>query len=106
MDDWVEIRSDPAHTARERKRARELRDSSWWKNELAKGVCRYCGGKFQPEELTMDHIIPVARGGKSVKGNVVPCCKNCNSKKKCLTPAEQILAEIFKNDGDTSPAGQ
>jgi 5-methylcytosine-specific restriction endonuclease McrA len=36
----------------------------------------------------MDHVVPLARGGKSVKGNVVPCCKECNSEKKYLLPLE------------------
>lgn len=79
---------------REREKARELRDSQWWRNQLAAGICHYCKGRFKPEELTMDHVIPVARGGKSERGNVVPCCKACNNKKKYLTPAEQILADL------------
>jgi 5-methylcytosine-specific restriction endonuclease McrA len=36
----------------------------------------------------MDHLVPVARGGKSTKGNVVPACKPCNNKKKQLLPME------------------
>jgi 5-methylcytosine-specific restriction protein A len=39
-------------------------------------------------ELTMDHIVPIARGGRSTKGNVVPACKSCNTKKKQLLPME------------------
>jgi 5-methylcytosine-specific restriction endonuclease McrA len=74
--------------ARERSRARELRASQWWKNQKGRGVCYYCRGKHHPSELTMDHIVPVIRGGKSVKGNVVPCCKECNSKKKHMLPLE------------------
>lgn len=36
----------------------------------------------------MDHIVPIIRGGMSRKGNVVPCCKTCNDKKKYLLPVE------------------
>jgi 5-methylcytosine-specific restriction endonuclease McrA len=36
----------------------------------------------------MDHLVPLARGGKSTKGNVVPACKTCNSQKKQLLPME------------------
>ena len=75
MEDWLDIRRDEKHIAREREKARELRRSSWWKNELAKGICHYCGGHFPPDELTMDHIVPVVRGGRSTRGNVVVCCK-------------------------------
>jgi 5-methylcytosine-specific restriction endonuclease McrA len=42
----------------------------------------------------MDHILPVVRGGKSVKSNCVPCCKECNNEKKYLTPAEIIMREL------------
>lgn len=68
--------------ARERAKARELRSSQWWKRKKARGICDYCGGKFKPSELTMDHIIPLIRGGRSTKGNVAACCKECNNKKK------------------------
>ncbi|HWP58938.1 MAG TPA: HNH endonuclease [Candidatus Acidoferrales bacterium] len=67
---------------RERERARALRKTQWWKRRRASGICHYCGRKFPPRELTMDHIVPLVRGGKSTKGNVVPACKACNHKKK------------------------
>ena len=94
MSDWIDIKSDTNHIKREREIARDLRNSSWWKNLLAKGECYYCRQKFAPEELTMDHIVPVARGGKSTRGNIVPCCKECNNRKKYLTPAEMIIFEL------------
>jgi 5-methylcytosine-specific restriction enzyme A len=93
-DEWIEIKRDEAHIARERAKARELRDSQWWKGQLAIGRCHYCKGKFKPAELTMDHIVPVVRGGRSVKGNVVTSCKDCNNKKKYLTPVEMILKDL------------
>jgi 5-methylcytosine-specific restriction endonuclease McrA len=67
---------------RERQKARELRASQWWKRRRATGICHYCGKKFPPQALTMDHIVPISRGGKSTKGNVVAACKECNNKKK------------------------
>ncbi len=73
---------------KERRRARELRDSQWWKRQQAKGVCYYCKRQTPPKELTMDHIVPISRGGKSTKGNVVVCCKECNNAKKQLLPME------------------
>ena len=94
MNDWIDIKSDANHIKRERERARELRNSDWWKNLLGKGECYYCRQKFAPEDLTMDHIVPVARGGKSTRGNIVPCCKECNNRKKYLTPAEMIMFEL------------
>ncbi|KAF0215618.1 MAG: hypothetical protein FD174_4066 [Geobacteraceae bacterium] len=37
---------------------------------------------------TMDHLVPIIRGGKSVRGNVAPACKECNFKKKYMLPIE------------------
>ena len=73
---------------RERRKARELRESQWWKRQVAKGKCYYCGSATAPKALTMDHIVPISRGGKSTRGNVVPCCKTCNTAKKQLLPME------------------
>ena len=73
---------------RERRKARELRSTEWWKRKLAKGKCFYCDRTFPAKELTMDHIVPIARGGKSTKGNIVTACKECNNAKKQLLPME------------------
>lgn len=73
---------------REREKSRELRKSRWWKNRVALGMCHFCGGHFPPNELTMDHLVPVSRGGKASRNNVVPACKECNSRKKYLLPIE------------------
>jgi 5-methylcytosine-specific restriction endonuclease McrA len=73
---------------RERQKARELRSSQWWKRRRSQGICYYCNNRFPPKELTMDHLVPIARGGRSVKSNVEPCCKECNTKKRQLLPLE------------------
>lgn len=67
---------------RERQKAKELRSSQWWKRRRSVGQCYYCGKKVGSRLLTMDHIVPIVRGGKSTKGNVVPACKKCNDNKK------------------------
>ena len=84
----------PEHQKREKAKARELRASQWWKQEIGKGICYHCEGKFKPPELTMDHLIPIARGGKSDKKNCVPCCKDCNSKKGHKTRAEMAMDDL------------
>jgi 5-methylcytosine-specific restriction protein A len=73
---------------RERDKARELRRSQWWQNRIASGICHYCGCKVAPKELTLDHVVPLVRGGRSTRGNCVPCCKECNNQKKHLLPVE------------------
>jgi hypothetical protein len=77
-----------AEIRRERARARELRASAWWKRRRAQGRCGYCGRRTPPRELTMDHRVPLVRGGRSSRGNVVPACRACNAAKKYLLPAE------------------
>jgi 5-methylcytosine-specific restriction endonuclease McrA len=43
--------------------------------------CQYCGRKFATSELSLDHVIPISRGGKSTWENVVCACLNCNVRK-------------------------
>jgi 5-methylcytosine-specific restriction endonuclease McrA len=49
--------------------------------------CQYCGKKFSSSELSLDHVVPISRGGKSTWENVVCACLPCNVKKgnKLLT---------------------
>ncbi len=85
---------DPARLKREREKARELRKSAAWKRKLAAGLCHYCGEKFSAKGLTLDHLVPLARGGTSTLGNCVPACKKCNSEKGLRTPVEDIFAQL------------
>ena len=43
------------------------------------GRCVYCG--CTPEQITMDHVIPLSKGGNHTASNVVPACGSCNSAK-------------------------
>jgi len=67
---------------KERRIAKVLKKTAWWKRKRSSGICHYCQQKFEVEDLTMDHLIPIIRGGKSIKANLVPACKECNNKKK------------------------
>ena len=79
---------DEAEIRREKDKARKLRKTRWWHQKLSIGLCYYCGKPFKPKGLTMDHIVPLARGGRSTKENLVACCKECNNRKKTLLPIE------------------
>lgn len=81
-DDGFLIEVSDAELRRERAKARELRASTWWKRRCSTGVCHYCERNVGAKALTMDHLVPLIRGGRSNKGNLVPACKECNDKKK------------------------
>lgn len=67
----------------EKRRARELRKSRWWQNRIQQNAtCYYCNKRLTKDEVTMDHILPLSKGGKSTKGNIVISCKECNNLKK------------------------
>jgi 5-methylcytosine-specific restriction endonuclease McrA len=57
---------------------KELRD-------LLSKPCFYCGNH---ERITVDHVVPIARGGADSIGNLVPACKSCNSQKRDLLITE------------------
>jgi 5-methylcytosine-specific restriction endonuclease McrA len=65
----------------------ELLTSTEWLAILAEaaGRCAYCG---KEAKLTLDHVIPLSKGGKHSASNVVPACLRCNSSKKNYTVEE------------------
>ena len=94
IEDW-HSEADSQIIRREKQKARELRRSQWWKNRRACNKCYYCKIYTPARKLTMDHVVPLARGGRSIKSNLVPCCKSCNNLKKNLLPLE--WEKLLKN---------
>ena len=43
--------------------------------------CVYCGERFEPVDLTVDHVQPKMRGGDRSGGNLVTACGGCNARK-------------------------
>ena len=81
-----------ADIKRERDAARSLRKSPWWKAKIHNAPkCYYCNSSLAPEDVTMDHVLSLAQGGKSTKGNVVVSCKPCNTKKSATSNIEAIV---------------
>jgi 5-methylcytosine-specific restriction enzyme A len=52
----------------------------------------------------MDHRVPLVRGGRSTRSNLVPACRACNAAKKYLLPVEwtEYLARLA-DDADKNP---
>lgn len=55
--------------------------------------CQYCGTS---KELTIDHLVPKAKGGKTSWNNLVTACKKCNSRKGNYSPEEAGLQLTFR----------
>lgn len=51
-------------------------------------ICQYCGKVCSSHNKTVDHILPVSRGGTSSFINCVTACRRCNSRKNDRTPTE------------------
>lgn len=43
--------------------------------------CHYCQRPAKPKDRTVDHVVPVSRGGKHRPDNLRPACRSCNSRK-------------------------
>lgn len=57
-----------------------------WKRD--KGMCQYCSKKLKTTDMTIDHLLPKSRGGKTCFENCVISCIKCNVKKDNKTPVE------------------
>ena len=57
-------------------------------------TCAFCGKKFPINELTLDHLYPVSKGGSSRKYNLVTACKECNFKKSDIINCDKVPKNI------------
>jgi 5-methylcytosine-specific restriction endonuclease McrA len=53
-----------------------------------RNTCQFCTRAFPASELTLDHVMPRSRGGRSSWENLVACCYACNNRKGDRTPEE------------------
>lgn len=60
------------------------------------GTCQYCGKRFGISDLTVDHIVPSSRGGKTTWQNCITSCYSCNNKKSDKTPEEADMVLLSK----------
>jgi 5-methylcytosine-specific restriction endonuclease McrA len=50
--------------------------------------CQYCGQRFETDELSIDHVVPLSRGGSNGWSNIVCACTGCNKRKGGRTPQQ------------------
>lgn len=55
-------------------------------------TCQYCGATPLRADLTLDHVLPRSRGGRTEWENVVVACRVCNQKKGSRTPREAQMS--------------
>jgi len=58
-------------------------------------TCAYCSNRFSESELTVEHILPVSRGGLHEWTNVVTACRSCNTRKGNRRPEEANMPLIY-----------
>ena len=78
------VRTRRARAARKRKRrmdavTHDLSPADWSTLQVAWGGCAYCGASGVP--LQKDCVLPISRGGRYTRSNVVPACASCNASK-------------------------
>lgn len=67
--------------------------SAEWRDKCALlgNVCIYCG---EAKPLTIDHKVPLSRGGTNDITNIVPACRDCNLTKRAMTAYEFIARKV------------
>ena len=53
-------------------------------------TCQYCEEKFPQSSLTLDHVLPISKGGKTSWHNIVAACNPCNSRKGSHTHIKPV----------------
>lgn len=97
--DWVRRNKDKHHAGTRRRRALVASAETFivsakdWHRlvERYRGCCAYCG---RSGRMTMDHVVPLSRGGRHSIGNLLPACRTCNSSKRQRLLVEWRLIEM------------
>lgn len=61
-------------------------------------TCRYCGSSAPDVALTVDHVTPVALGGRDDPANLVAACRDCNAGKTSTSPDAATVAQVSDDD--------
>ena len=59
------------------------------------GHCAYCGCEIDIQQMQVDHVVPLRKGGEDSLSNMLPACRSCNHYKSTLT-VEQFRQMIEK----------
>lgn len=60
-------------------------------------ACRYCGASSPEVKLTIDHVVPVALGGRDDPANLVTACATCNAGKTSMAPGQALVDDVAQD---------
>lgn len=66
-----------------------------WRSDIIRywnSLCSYCGSD---KNITLDHVIPLAKGGTNLTNNLICCCKSCNRSKAHTEISEWYSKQDF-----------
>lgn len=91
------IRVAKRHFKREREKRERLTRRHVTQRDLQRMLarhrgCAYCGNNSEP--IHWDHVLPLARGGGTTKGNLLPACAPCNLSKGAKTVMEWRIRKL------------
>lgn len=74
--------------------------------DLTGGRCAYCGEKIAFEDMQVDHVVPLRKGGADTLENMLPACRSCNHYKSTLTVEQfrksvERMPEVLMRDSTT-----
>lgn len=93
--EWRKANPASVRQSKFKRRAHELRgsfSSQDWHRLLSRygHKCAYCSNDG---EMTVDHVVPLSRGGTNTIGNILPACRSCNGRKHARFITEWKLSE-------------
>ena len=60
-------------------------------------TCQYCNTPYTKHNLTLDHVVPLSKGGKTSWTNIVAACGPCNTRKGNKTSMKPLKIPYAPN---------
>lgn len=80
----------------------KLKRALWQEVAIEAAPCHYCNRLLRFREITLDHRIPRSKGGRTVIGNLLIACEDCNRDKADMSYEEFQAHKRSERDTDAS----